>query len=164
MKFNRNQDLLNRGEVLKYSGNPNKFFSPSDSARINEAIAECERNTSAEIKLSVARHCWGEINDKAKAIFKKLCLYKTSQRNCVLILLVLSNREFIIYGDSGINSKVGQEFWDEVRNAMAADFKNNNFADGVIKGAKMAGEKLAQYFPPEANDNNEISDEIAYEE
>ena len=149
---------------MNYSRNPNKFFSPADSARINQTIAECEKKTSAEIKLSIVRHCWDDIGVKAAKIFKKLGLDKTDKHNCVMIMLVLSNREFLIYGDSGINQEVGQGFWDEVRDIMAADFKNNDFADGIIKGIQMAGEKLAQYFPPETDDKDEISNEVVYEE
>ena len=149
---------------MKYSGNPNKFFSPADSERINRAIAECEKNTSAEIKLSVTRHCWDDIGVKAAKIFKKLGLDKTDRRNCVMILLVLANREFLIYGDTGINQKVDQDFWNDVRDTMAEDFSNGNFADGVIKAIKMSGQKLAEYFPPEIDDKDEVSNEIAYED
>jgi len=97
------------------STNPKKFFSEAESARINSTIKDAERKTSAEIKLVIARHCWTNIKVKASKIFKQLGLDKTKERNCVLILFIVTNREFLIYGDQGIHEKVGQGFWDDRR-------------------------------------------------
>lgn len=98
--------------------NPRKFFSGKELLCINAAINEAERSTSAEIKVVVTRHCWGNLKDKAFKIFRKLDLHRTEQRNCVLVLLVVANREFLIYGDEGIHEKVGQDSWDDVRYRM----------------------------------------------
>jgi uncharacterized membrane protein len=148
---------------MKRSNNPNKFFSQAEASAIEQAVRQAESRTSAEIKLFVSRHCWTNIREKAATVFKKLGLYKTRQRNGVLILLVLTNREFIIYGDQGIHEKVGQRFWDDVRTTMLSYFKKDSFGEGLCEGIKLAGEKLAQYFPYKSNDINEISNEVEYE-
>ena len=99
---------------------PAKFLSAEEAHQVKEAIGDAEKRTSAEIKLVVARHCWGDIYQKARHIFVKHELDKTERRNAVLILLIVTNREFLIYGDQGIHQKVGQTFWDDVRNVMFA--------------------------------------------
>lgn len=146
------------------STNPRQFLSSEESAAVERAIAEAESHTSAEIKFVIARHCWGDIRDEAARIFKKMGLHKTAHRNCVLILLITTNREFMIYGDSGIHEKAGQVHWDDVRNHMARKFKEDAFAEGISDAAKMIGEKLAQYFPHTATDINEIPNEVDYQE
>jgi uncharacterized membrane protein len=148
---------------MKRSSNPDKFFSKAELSAIDQAIKQAESRTSAEIKLFLSRYCWTDIRQKAAGVFKKLGMYKTSQHNGVLILLILTNREFLIYGDQGIYEKVGQNFWDDVRTTMLSYFRKDCFGEGICEGIKLTGEKLAQYFPYKSNDINEISNEVEYE-
>jgi uncharacterized membrane protein len=144
------------------STNPKKFLSEAESARINSAIKDAESKTSGEIKLVMARHCWGKIETKAAKIFKELGLDKTKERNCVLILFIVTNREFLIHGDQGIHEKVGQGFWDDIRDKMVAVFKQDEFGEGISQGICLIGERLSQYFPYQRDDIDEISNEIVY--
>jgi len=148
---------------MKRSTNPKKFLSQAESGKINSAIKDAERRTSAEIKLVIARHCWGNIRTKASKIFKKLELDKTRKRNCVLILFIVTNREFLIYGDQGIHQKVGQGFWDDIRDKMEAAFQKDEFADGISQGVRLIGQRLSEYFPHQRDDIDEISNEIVYQ-
>ncbi len=149
---------------MKRLTHPDAFFSPAEQDQIGAAIAQAEKATSAEIKLIVLRYCWLEIRQKAAYLFKKHGLNKTRQRNAVLILLVTTNCEFLIYGDEGIHQQVGQSFWDDVKDAMASHFRQDQFGTGLTVGIECIGEKLHAYFPCGADDQNELSDEIAYEE
>jgi uncharacterized membrane protein len=145
------------------STNPRRFFGEAETTAIGAAIKDAERKTSAEVKVVLARHCWGSIKRKARKIFGELGLDRTEQRNCVLLLLIVSNREFLIYGDQGIHEKVGQGFWDDVCRQMLDAFRQNQFADGICQGVRLVGEKLAQHFPHQRDDVNEISNEIVYQ-
>lgn len=149
---------------MNRSSNPKKFLTEKETEQVANTIKEAENQTSAEIKLVVARHCWADIKSKAAHIFKKFGLDKTKQRNCVLILLITTNREFLIYGDQGIHEKVGQDFWEDKSDQMRKKFKTGAFGDGICEGIKLIGEKLARYFPCQAGDKNEVSDEVAYED
>lgn len=149
---------------MKRSANPKKFLTPEESQQLATAIEQAEKQTSGEIKVVLVRHCWTDIHAKASRMFKKFNLDKTEQRNCVMIMLVLTNREFLIYGDQGIHEKVGQDFWDDVRDLMRTRFKEDEFGEGLCEGINRIAEKLAAFFPYEAGDKDEISDEVAYEE
>jgi uncharacterized membrane protein len=149
---------------MKRSLNPKTFLSAAESQELAVATAHAEDQTSAEIKVVLVRHCWADIHAKAARIFKKLNLDKTEQRNCAMVMLVLANREFLIYGDQGIHEKVGQKFWDDVRDSMLGKFKEDNFGEGLCEGVRRVGEKLAQFFPHQAGDKNEIPDDVAHEE
>ncbi len=149
---------------MKRSDNPKHFLSPEERLLIETAVSVAEKKTSAEIKVVIARYCWRDIHEKAIKIFSKYELHKTEQRNCVLILLVLANREFLIFGDKGIHEKAGQELWDDARDKMRELFRQDKFGDGLAVGVETVGQKLIQFFPYEEDDRNEISNEVAYEE
>jgi len=149
---------------MKRSGNPREFLTAEEARRLDAAVKEAEKQTSGEIKVVLIRHCWTNIHAKAAQLFAKHGLDKTERRNCAMILLVLANREFLIYGDEGIHEKVGQGFWDDVRDAMLDKFKKDEFGEGLCIGVQRIGEKLAHYFPYQADDKEEIPDDVAYED
>ena len=140
-----------------------KFLSPEEKKRVESAIRVTEEKTSAEIKLVLVSHCWGDIWDKAGAIFRKRGLHRTQERNAVLILLVTANRELLIYGDEGIYQKVAQPLWDDVKDEMVREFKKDDFVAGLTLGVERIGEKLSEFFPPRADDINEIPDTVVHE-
>ena len=147
----------------KRSTNPRSFLTPEECASVEEAIGQAEGATSAELKVVIARHSWGDIRVKAARLFERYGLDRTELRNCAMILVVPANHEYLIYGDSGIHEKVGQGFWTDVRDAMAQAFQEGRFGDGVRDAVLRTGAKLAEHFPLQDDDRNEISDEIVYE-
>ncbi len=149
---------------MKRSGNPEFFLTPEENNLVESAIEQAETRTSAEIKLVIVRHCWTPLLDKARQVFYKNNLHKTDQRNCVMIMLVLANREFLIYGDKGINDKVGENFWIDIKDSMTEYFKMDEFGKGIASAVDKAGKKLAEFFPYRHDDEDEISNKVAYEE
>lgn len=127
-------------------------------------MAEAEKATSAEIKVIVLGHSWIDIRDKATQVFRKQGLHKTKERNCVMILLVVANREFLIYGDQGIHKHVRQVFWNEVRDEIARHLADDHFGEGLCAGIRLIGSKLSQHFPVKSDDRNEISNEAIVED
>ena len=144
------------------STNPREFLTKAEAEAINSAINVAERSSSAELKLVLARHCWCDLKAKAHNIFSELDLDRTEQRNCILLMLVVSNREFLIYGDQGIHEKVGQDFWDDIRDDMVNAFVRDEFGEGLSTAIRQIGEKLALYFPFHQDDTDEVSNEIIY--
>lgn len=153
-----------RQGVMKRALSPKRFLTEQESQQVAEAIRHVENRTSAEIKVITLRHCWMDIHEKAVRLFKKLRLDRTRDRNCVLILLVLTNREFALLGDKGIHEKVGQGFWEETRDILSQEFRADQFGEGLQKGILRIGEKLAEHFPGKRRGSNEIADEIHHEE
>jgi uncharacterized membrane protein len=149
---------------MNRSTNPRAFLSGAESAELAESVAAAERASCAEVKVVLVRRCWGDIRRKAARVFRKLGLHRTQQRNCVMILLVLARGEFLIFGDEGIHEKVGQQFWNDVRDDLAERFREGRFGAGLCEAVRRVGEKLARHFPPRADDRNEVPDEPASED
>ncbi|MDI3527951.1 MAG: hypothetical protein PWR03_2135 [Tenuifilum sp.] len=143
---------------------PKDFFSENQKKQIVSAIEEAEKNTSGEIRVHVEWECkLDNPLDRAAQIFAMLKMHKTKLRNGVLFYLSLNDHKFAILGDAGINSKVPENFWDNIKEAMLAEFKEDRLAEGLVKGIKMAGEQLSTHFPYNAKtDINELSDDISF--
>jgi uncharacterized membrane protein len=142
--------------------NPASFFTKEQKELILNAIKTAELDTSGEIRLHVESRCGEDVLDRAAYWFAELKMHKTDLRNGVLFYLATSDKKFAILGDMGINAKVPDGFWNEVKDAMIEYFKDNDFTLGLEKGILMAGEKLKEYFPYQKNDVNELDDEISF--
>ncbi|MGE5599315.1 MAG: TPM domain-containing protein [Bacteroidota bacterium] len=140
---------------------PHHFFSRWEKRRITDAIAAAEGRTSGEIRVHVESACGGDPVRRAQQVFAALGMDRTAARNGVLIYLAVEERRFAIIGDEGIDRVVPPGFWQETKDAMADHFRAGRFAEGVVHGVSSAGEHLARYFPREADDANELTDEIS---
>lgn len=141
---------------------PSQFFSKEQMANIVLAIREAERNTSGEIRVHIDRYCRGDVLDRAAYVFEKLHMHRTKLRNGVLFYLAIEDRKFAVLGDAGINAVTPGNFWDEIKSTMAASFSENDFAGGLVRAVSMAGSQLKEHFPWQADDMNEISDDISF--
>lgn len=139
------------------------FFSEAQKAAIKRAVMDAELNTSGEIRVHIENECDGEVLDRAAFVFNKLNMHKTKLRNGVLFYLAVKNRKFAILGDAGINQKVPENFWDNIKLILLNHFRKEEFTEGLIKGILMAGEQLKTHFPYQKNDVNELPDDISFE-
>jgi uncharacterized membrane protein len=139
------------------------FFNSEQQEDIKMAIKHAELDTSGEIRVHIEHNCSGDVMDRAAYIFSKLGMQRTSLRNGVLFYLAVQNRRFAILGDAGINSRVPENFWDDIKVKMLHHFRQNEFAEGLCEGIKEAGEQLKVHFPYQLNDTNELSDEISFD-
>lgn len=142
--------------------NPHKFFSKEEKHKVIEAIKAAELNTSGEIRVHIESRIKGNVLDRAAYIFRFLGMQKTKERNGVLFYLAIENRKFAILGDTGINSKVPANFWDNIRENLSSHFTKGNFAEGLAESILMAGEQLKKHFPRKEQDVNELRDDISF--
>lgn len=139
------------------------ILNREEDRRVVEAIKQAELNTSGEIKVHIENRCKGDVEERSLIVFDKLKLNETKLRNGVLIYIAVKDHKFAILGDEGINKVVEEGFWNDVKDLMAADFKEGHFAEGLEQGIQRCGEKLKVYFPYQSDDINEIPDDISYE-
>lgn len=138
------------------------FFTAEQQQELIHAIRNAELETSGEIRLHLEESCGDDVLDRAADVFRKLEMHKTELRNGVLIYLAVKDRQFAIIGDVGINEKVPENFWDEIKDDMVLYFKQGNYIRGLLNAIETSGIQLKHYFPRSTGDINEMSDEISF--
>jgi uncharacterized membrane protein len=139
------------------------FFSKEQQAQILAAVKEAENETSGEIRVHIETFCHEDVLDRAAWIFKKLGMQNTAERNGVLFYLAVRDRKFAVIGDTGINSKVPAEFWDDVKELLQKNFREGKFSEGLSEGIILTGAHLKKHFPYSKDDINELPDEISFD-
>ena len=139
------------------------FLTPSQQEQVLAAIRSAELVTSVEVRVHIETNCLeNDVIERAKQVFAHLGMHRTDLKNGVLFYLATDDRKFAVLGDKGINERVPDNFWNNVRDTMRAHFKKNEFAEGLSQGIQLAGEQLKMFFPRQANDINELSDDISF--
>ncbi len=139
-----------------------RFFSKEEKKQIKHAIINAELDTSGEIKVHIENNCEEDVLDRSAYWFEKLKMHKTELRNGVLFYLAIRAKKFAIIGDVGINQKVPENFWDEVKEEMSTQFEEGKFAEGLAEAIEKTGKLLKKHFPYHSDDINELSDEISF--
>ncbi|HZN56036.1 MAG TPA: TPM domain-containing protein [Candidatus Polarisedimenticolaceae bacterium] len=138
-----------------------KLLDEEDESRVLAAIRSAEQRTSGEIRVHVERRCEVDAMEAGRRWFSRLGMDATADRNGILFYVAVDDRRFAIVGDTGIHAKVGEAFWNALRDAMAEEFAKGNPVAGLVRAIGEAGERLAEHFPRSAGDRNELSDEIS---
>ncbi|SFB89449.1 TPM domain-containing protein [Zunongwangia sp. SCSIO 43204] len=133
-----------------------------DENEIVEAIRTAEKSTSGEIRVHLEKTAGSQdIFERAMEVFHQLKMDNTKEENGVLIYVATEDRNFVIYGDKGINDKVEDDFWESTKDVILNHFKKGDFKQGLVDGILMAGEQLKRHFPWQEDDENELSDQIS---
>ncbi|MBN2638733.1 MAG: TPM domain-containing protein [Bacteroidales bacterium] len=140
-----------------------RFFTQDDQDQIVNAILNAELDTSGEIRVHIETHCKENVLDRAAFMFKKLKMDQTELHNGVLFYLAVKSHKFAILGDAGINAVVPENFWGDIKEQMAENFKQNQFVEGLSVGILEAGKHLKKHFPHHIDDINELPDEISFD-
>ncbi|WP_010231312.1 TPM domain-containing protein [Gillisia marina] len=138
------------------------FLTKQEEEEIVEAIRLAEKATSGEIRVHIEKtHGATDIFERSMEVFHLLKMDNTKEENGVLIYVAVEDRDFVIYGDSGINNVVPTDFWETTKDAIVAQFKAGNFKQGLIDGILKAGKELQKHFPWNEDDTNELSNTIS---
>ena len=142
-----------------------EYFSDDDFLRISKKVKETEKLTAGEIRISIKDEiAFSEkkksVKDLAETEFYKLGMNETRDKTGILIFILLTEKKFYILADEGINEKVEQSVWDEIRDRMQRQFKAGNYLDGILSAIEEIGKILAQFFPIKPDDTNELSNKV----
>jgi uncharacterized membrane protein len=140
-------------------------FIPSEGQRrIADAITAAERHTTGEICVHVTPRCRGNVMKRAVKTFNRLHLYTTKRRNAVLIFIAYEDRKLAILGDTAIHEAVPEGFWDGEVEELTNYLKAGRPVDGLCAIIARMGERLSEYFPGERDDENELSNEVTFDD
>lgn len=139
------------------------LFGEADQKRIVAAIHQAELQTSGEVRVHIEAQCpTDDVLERAQELFAELGLHRTALQNGVLFYLATQNRKFAVIGDKGIDQKVPAGFWNDVKDTLRGHFSAGRFTEGFCAGIELAGYQLKTYFPRQADDANELPDDISF--
>lgn len=144
------------------------WLSDDDFEAVSRAIIEAGRQTSAEIRVHLERHVkhrrWSRRVDplaRARHLFAHLGLHRTVERHGVLIYLALEDRKLAIVGDEGIHARVGDAFWDRVRDMMAERLRAGRAREALVEAVREVGGVLGRHFPRRRDDSDGLGDKVS---
>ena len=100
------------------------------------------------------------VRRQALALFRVGAERRTRGRTGVLIYLSLEERRAEIVADAAIHGNVADDVWGDAMTAMLTQVRAGRAADGLIAAIALVGEVLAEHFPPEPHDVNELPDRL----
>lgn len=97
-----------------------------------------------------------EVERSAMEAFHQFRIRGTQGATGVLIYISLYEHTVRVLGDQKINDKLNQQDWDEVCALVIAGMKSKQPVDKLVEGIALCGELLAEHFPIEEDDQNEL--------
>ena len=150
------------------------FPNAKEKAEIGQAVMEAESKTSGEIMVSVVGKCWEKgsglapeqaVYQRALDKFADLGIQQTEGRTGLLIMLSLYERMVVILADKGINDLVEPGTWEKSRQTIIAGMKTKTPAEGICNAVRNEmGPILAEHFPIQPGDKNELDNAVVVEE
>lgn len=116
---------------------------------------------SLRIRLAPRRWQYMRAHDNALKQFLARNVHLTTDRTGVLIFVSLAERYAEIVADAGIDAKVPQDMWDSIVAGLIDDAKGGRLADGFVTAITAVGALLAEHFPVQPDDVNELDDHLA---
>ncbi len=104
------------------------------------------------------------VKERALRAFYEKGLYKTKQNTGVLFFISILERKVWVLADKGIHEKIKQDTLNKFARHVAQGIREGHACDTLIEAIREAGELLAQYYPIQPGDINELSDEIICED
>lgn len=100
------------------------------------------------------------VHNQAVRQFKVGAERRTTGRTGVLIYLSMREHRAEIVADESIAAKVPAEVWGEAMGDMLAHIRHGRVAEGLAVGIRDVGHVLAEHFPREQDDVNELPDRL----
>jgi len=142
-----------------------RCFPAPSMAAIQAAIAQSEASHMGELRFVVeAALDWPDLlrgitpRERAIEVFSQLRIWDTEHNSGVLVYLLLAERRVEIVADRGIHARVGEPGWQAICREMEQAFRAGNFGPGAVAGVARIGALLAQHFPAQGANRNELSD------
>jgi putative membrane protein len=110
------------------------------------------------LKLIPARVKHARASLLAQAQFYLQGVQLTAHHSGVLFFVSLAERYVEIVADKGIHEKLGEEHWKGIIDKFVAQVSRGRVVDGFVDAIGACGAAMAEHYPPDPNDTNQLSD------
>ena len=100
------------------------------------------------------------VHRRAMMAFVENGVHKTKDASGVLILVSMFEHRVEILADAGIHAKVGVDGWRQHIGRIIDGMKKGAPATGIVETIGLIGEELKTEVPVQADDENELSNEV----
>lgn len=94
----------------------------------------------------------------AQAQFYVQGVQLTPHHSGVLFFVSLAERYVEIVADKGIHEKLGEARWQDIIDGFVAQVSRGKVVDGFVDAISACGAAMAQHYPPDPTDTNQLSD------
>ncbi len=101
-----------------------------------------------------------EVEEAAIKAFYRSGINRTAGHTGILIYLSLFEHKVRVIADKAINDRVGQHQWQEIVDIITAGFHDRAPGKALCNAVDRCGDILAEHFPREEGDVNELPDTI----
>ncbi|UCH92344.1 MAG: TPM domain-containing protein [Candidatus Aminicenantes bacterium] len=101
-----------------------------------------------------------KVNQRAVRHFMESGVYNTKDRTGILIFISSLERRVELLADKGISAKIPQEKWDAIVRHIIDGIKSQQLVKHLSDSIRECGNLLAEHFPIQPDDVNELKDDI----
>ncbi len=101
-----------------------------------------------------------EVDRAAAAAFQQNRLRNTQDSTGILIYISLYEHQVRVLGDDGISAKIVHADWNHICDTIINAFKEKQYTEGIVEGITLSGKLLAEHFPIQAGDKDELANEL----
>jgi len=94
----------------------------------------------------------------AHAQFYEQGVQLTPHHSGVLLFVSFAERYVEIVADKGIHEKLGETRWKDIVDEFVAQVRRGRVVDGFVDAITACGAAMAEHYPPDPADTNELSD------
>lgn len=132
---------------------------------IEAAVSASELRHRAEIRFAIEvaldlRTLWRlrSARERAVEVFSELGVWNTSERNGVLIYVLLAERDVEIVADRGLEGRVSEAEWRGVCEVIEQAFREERWKEGALAGIAAVTALLVREYPASGPNPNEQPD------
>ncbi|MDP8269690.1 MAG: TPM domain-containing protein [Candidatus Tenebribacter davisii] len=101
-----------------------------------------------------------KVQERATRYFMESGVFNTKDRTGILIFISIMERRVELLADSGINAMISKDKWQDIVNNIIKGIKENDITTHLTRSIDECGNLLAEHFPIQADDKNELTDDI----
>jgi uncharacterized membrane protein len=142
-----------------------RSFPPHTLKAIQTAIADGERRHRAQVRMIIeASLPAGAILEsmssrgRARELFARYRIWDTEENCGVLVYINLADHKVEIVADRAAGRALSAHEWQKVCRTMTEGFAHGEFHDSAVTGLQQLNDLLAQRFPSDGSQANQLSD------
>lgn len=98
------------------------------------------------------------VTNKSLRYFTESNVYNTKNHSGILIFVSYFEKQVRIVADKGISEKISQDLWNLIADEMTENFSHGQVKNAFLCAVKKCGDLLAENFPAQNENPNELSD------